>query len=87
MTRPCVTLRNRVRVPHSNRRHNETHQELVVGILLRKLLEPEQQNGALLDGFPRTEVQKRVPQAALEGGEGFSEAIPGAGGEVFVASP
>jgi adenylate kinase len=29
----------------------------VVGILFRKLLEPEQQNGALLDGFPRTNVQ------------------------------
>jgi len=29
----------------------------VVGILLRKLLEPAQQNGALLDGFPRTKVQ------------------------------
>jgi adenylate kinase len=29
----------------------------VVGILLRKLLEPEQQNGALLDGFPRTKVR------------------------------
>jgi adenylate kinase len=29
----------------------------VVGILLRKLLEPEQQNGAVLDGFPRTKVQ------------------------------
>ena len=29
----------------------------VVGILFRKLLEPEQQNGALLDGFPRTKVQ------------------------------
>ena len=29
----------------------------VVGILLRKLLEPEQQNGALLDGFPRTQTQ------------------------------
>lgn len=29
----------------------------VVGILLRKLLEPEQENGALLDGFPRTKVQ------------------------------
>jgi len=29
----------------------------VVSILLRKLLEPEQQNGALLDGFPRTKVQ------------------------------
>src|SRR6516162_5250026 len=29
----------------------------VVGILFRKLLEPEQQNGALLDGFPRTRVQ------------------------------
>src|SRR5208282_6305558 len=29
----------------------------VVCILLRKLLEPEQQNGAILDGFPRTEVQ------------------------------
>ena len=29
----------------------------VVGILLRKLLEPDQRNGALLDGFPRTKVQ------------------------------
>jgi len=29
----------------------------VVGTLFRKLLEPEQQNGALLDGFPRTNVQ------------------------------
>ena len=29
----------------------------VVGILFRKLLEPDQQNGALLDGFPRTKVQ------------------------------
>lgn len=29
----------------------------VVSILFRKLLEPEQQNGAVLDGFPRTKVQ------------------------------
>src|SRR6516225_5298417 len=29
----------------------------VVSILFRKLLEPEQQNGALLDGFPRTKAQ------------------------------
>ena len=29
----------------------------VISILLRKLLDPEQQNGALLDGFPRTKVQ------------------------------
>jgi adenylate kinase len=29
----------------------------VVSILFRKLLEPEQQNGAILDGFPRTKVQ------------------------------
>ena len=29
----------------------------VVGILFRKLLESEYQNGALLDGFPRTKVQ------------------------------
>lgn len=29
----------------------------VVDIIFRKLLEPEQQNGALLDGFPRTMVQ------------------------------
>jgi adenylate kinase len=29
----------------------------VVSILLRKLLEPELQNGAVLDGFPRTKVQ------------------------------
>jgi len=29
----------------------------VVSILFRKLLESEQQNGALLDGFPRTKVQ------------------------------
>src|SRR6201984_1830584 len=29
----------------------------VVGILFRKLLEPEYKNGALLDGFPRTKAQ------------------------------
>ncbi|MCX8513440.1 MAG: nucleoside monophosphate kinase, partial [Chthoniobacteraceae bacterium] len=29
----------------------------VINILFRKLLEPEQQNGAILDGFPRTRVQ------------------------------
>src|SRR5882757_3024394 len=29
----------------------------VVGILFRKLLDPQQQNGAILDGFPRTKVQ------------------------------
>jgi len=29
----------------------------VVGVLFRKLLEPDQQNGAILDGFPRTKVQ------------------------------
>jgi adenylate kinase len=29
----------------------------VLSILFRKLLEPEQQNGAVLDGFPRTTVQ------------------------------
>jgi adenylate kinase len=29
----------------------------VVSILFRKMLEPEQQNGAVLDGFPRTKVQ------------------------------
>src|ERR1700679_2626627 len=29
----------------------------VISILLRKLLEPERQNGAVLDGFPRTKVQ------------------------------
>ena len=67
-------MRNRVRVPHSNRRHNETHQELVVGILLRKLLEPEQQNSALLDGFPRTKLQmeclKLTSETAGDGNRG-----------------
>jgi len=29
----------------------------VVGLLLRKLLEPQYQGGAILDGFPRTKVQ------------------------------
>lgn len=29
----------------------------VVDIIFRKLLDPEQQNGAVLDGFPRTKVQ------------------------------
>jgi len=29
----------------------------VIEVLIRKLLEPKQQNGALLDGFPRTKVQ------------------------------
>ena len=29
----------------------------VIGLLFHKLLEPDQQNGAILDGFPRTKVQ------------------------------
>ncbi len=29
----------------------------VIGVLFRKLLEPAQQNGAVMDGFPRTKVQ------------------------------
>jgi adenylate kinase len=29
----------------------------VMGILMRKLLEPERQNGVVIDGFPRTKVQ------------------------------
>jgi len=29
----------------------------VIGILLRKLLEPEYQDGTIIDGFPRTKVQ------------------------------
>jgi len=29
----------------------------VIGILLRKLIEPEYQDGAIIDGFPRTKVQ------------------------------
>src|SRR5258707_15487142 len=38
----------------------------VVGILLRELLEPEQQNGALLDGFPRPKVPVEWPKLPLD---------------------
>src|SRR5215469_5726877 len=38
----------------------------VVGILFRKLLEPEYKNGALLDGFPRTKVQVECLKLLLD---------------------
>jgi adenylate kinase len=37
----------------------------VVGILLRKLLEPEYADGAVIDGFPRTKVQVEVLKALV----------------------
>lgn len=37
----------------------------VVGILLRKLLEPEYADGAIIDGFPRTKVQVEVLKALV----------------------
>jgi len=49
----------------------------VVGILIRKLLEPDQQNGAILDGFPRTKVQveclKMLFDEMIRLRRGFSE--------------
>ena len=37
----------------------------VVSILLRKLLEPERQNGAVLDGFPAHQGAGGMPEIAL----------------------
>jgi len=38
----------------------------VVGIILRKLLEPEYADGAIIDGFPRTKVQVEVLKALVK---------------------
>ena len=38
----------------------------VVGILLRKMLEPEFRDGAILDGFPRTKVQVETLKLLVE---------------------
>ena len=38
----------------------------VFGILLRKLLEPQFRDGAVLDGFPRTQVQVQCLQALVD---------------------
>lgn len=38
----------------------------VIGILLRKLLEPEYADGAIIDGFPRTKVQVEVLKALVK---------------------
>jgi len=37
----------------------------VIGIILRKLLEPEYADGAIIDGFPRTQVQVEVLKALV----------------------
>jgi adenylate kinase len=41
--------------------------ELVVGIVKERLMQPDCQNGYLLDGFPRTVIQAEALSAALEG--------------------
>lgn len=60
LTCPPIVVSSLLNSPEANRIKDEggmVGDKEVIGILLRKLLQPEFRDGALLDGFPRTRVQ------------------------------
>lgn len=60
LTCPPIIVSNLLVTPEAQRIKDQGRMvgdKEVVGILLRKLLQPEYRDGALLDGFPRTRVQ------------------------------
>ena len=60
LTCPTIVVRKLLTTPEAQAikdRGGMVGDKEVVGILLRKLLEPEFRDGAVLDGFPRTRVQ------------------------------
>ncbi|MCE9606430.1 MAG: nucleoside monophosphate kinase [Planctomycetia bacterium] len=59
-TRPPIVISELLTSPEAQKikdQGNMVGDKEVIGILLRKLLQPEFRDGALLDGFPRTRVQ------------------------------
>jgi adenylate kinase len=59
----------------------------VVGILFRKLLEPDYKNGALLDGFPRTKVQVECLKLLFDEMIALRREFSGTADEVFFKKP
>jgi adenylate kinase len=59
----------------------------VVGILFRKLLEPEYQNGALLDGFPRTKVQVECLKLLFDEMIALRREFSGTADEIYFKKP
>src|SRR5580700_1533568 len=59
----------------------------VVGILFRKLLEPDYENGALLDGFPRTKVQVECLKLLFDGMIALRREFSGSVDEIYFKQP
>jgi adenylate kinase len=60
LTRPAIVISGLLTSPEAQRikdRGGMVGDTEVIGILYRKLLEPQYRDGVLLDGFPRTQVQ------------------------------
>jgi adenylate kinase len=60
LTQPPIVISELLTTPQAQRIKDQggmVGDKEVVGILFRKLLQPEYRDGALLDGFPRTRVQ------------------------------
>lgn len=60
LTQPPIVISDLLTTPEAQRIKDQggmVGDKEVVGILFRKLLQPEYRDGALLDGFPRTRVQ------------------------------
>ena len=60
LTCPPIVVSDLLNTPEAQRIKDQGQMvgdKEVIGIMLRKLLEPEFRDGALLDGFPRTRVQ------------------------------
>ena len=60
LTRPAIVISELLVTPEAQRIKDQggmVGDKEVVGILLRKLLQPDFRDGVLLDGFPRTRVQ------------------------------
>jgi adenylate kinase len=59
----------------------------VVGILFRKLLEPDYENGALLDGFPRTKVQVECLKLLFDEMIALRREFSGSADEIYFKQP
>ena len=59
----------------------------VVGILFRKLLDPEYKNGALLDGFPRTKVQVECLKLLFDEMIALRREFSGTADEIYFKKP
>jgi adenylate kinase len=69
LTRPPVVISDLLTTPAAQAIKDQggmVGDKEVVGILLRKLLEPELRDGVLLDGFPRTRVQVECLKLLVE---------------------